>query len=61
MPKLFTPSSNMLMAMIKAAEAKCDADIEQCGLRKEAQENARMERFLIAQASAQRWKRLYGN
>ncbi len=59
MTKLFTPSSEMLMSMIKAAEAKCDASIEQAKLRKAAQEEARMERFLIAQAAAQRWKRLH--
>lgn len=60
MPELFTPSSAALLDMIKAAEAKCDGDIEQTKLRKEAAENARMERFLIAQAKAMRWRRLYG-
>jgi hypothetical protein len=60
MPQLFTPSSAKLLAMIAAAEAKCDADVEQAKFRKEAAEDARMERFLVAQAAAMRRKRLYG-
>lgn len=48
----FTPSSNDLMDMIRRAEAKCDADVEQSRLRKEAREEARMVRALTAEAEA---------
>lgn len=57
MPQLFTPSNAKLLAMIATAEAKCDADVEQARLRKEAAENARMERFLCAEAKAKQWRR----
>jgi hypothetical protein len=57
MPQVFTPSSSKLLAMIAAAEAKCDADVEQAGLRKEAAEEGRMERFLCAEAKAKQWRR----
>jgi hypothetical protein len=55
MPKLFTPSSSKLMSMIAAAEAKCDASI---AAHKDAVADARMERFLTAQAKAQQWRRM---
>lgn len=59
MPQMFTPSSSALMAMIKAAEAKCDGDVEQAKLREEAAAERRMERFLVAQAKAQQWRRSF--
>lgn len=45
--------------MIAAAEAKCDGSVEQAKLRKEAAEDARMERFLIAEAKAKQWRRSF--
>ena len=59
MTKPFIPSSTTLQDMIDSAMRKCDASIEQAKLKKEAQAEARMERFLIAQAAAMRWRRLY--
>lgn len=50
--KLFTPSSEKLTFMIKAAEAKFEAAREQAALRKEAADDSRMERFLIAEAKS---------
>lgn len=49
MPKPFTPSSNMLLAMIASAEAKFEADREQALLRKEARD---MERYVRAETNA---------
>ncbi len=57
--KLFIPSSTDLRDMIKAAEAKVDADMEQCRLREEAREDARRLRAQVNQdkaiAQRQRW------
>jgi hypothetical protein len=41
-----------LMAQIAAAMAKCDGDVEQARLAKEARENARMERAILAEVEA---------
>ncbi len=55
---MFTPSSWRLEKMLEAADAKFRAAQEQDKLRKEAADEARMERFLIAQAKAQQWRRM---
>lgn len=55
---MFTPSSWRLEKMLEVADAKFRAAQEQDRLRKEAADEARMERFLIAQAKAKQWRRM---
>ena len=52
-PKLFTPSSTDLDNMIAQAMRKCDADIEQTKLTKEARADARAEKIMLRTAAAQ--------
>lgn len=56
-PTHFTPSSSMLTAMIERAMSACDADREQAALREQARQDARAERYELAQAAAQRQAR----
>ena len=55
----FVPSSTMLKSMIERAMAKCDADIEQTALRKEAQierDNVKaMDHEFTVRARRERW------
>jgi hypothetical protein len=56
--KPFIPSSGALLAMISRAEAKFDADREQCALRKEAREEARAVQAWVAQTKARHYRRI---
>ncbi len=58
--KLFVPSSTLLLTMIKAAEAKFEADRRQSALRAEAREDERAARQWIAEVAAKRKRLLYG-
>lgn len=58
--KLFAPSSALLLTMIKAAEAKFEADREQSALRAEARADERTARMWIAEAESKRRRALYG-
>jgi hypothetical protein len=56
MPKLFTPSSHDLLRMIRLAEVKCDADVEQARLRDEAEGDRRYARQWWAEVQGRRYR-----
>lgn len=58
--KPFIPSSWHLMQQIKAAEAKCDRDLEQTALREEERANERYARRWAAEVEANRRRALFG-
>ena len=58
--KLFTPSSADLNNMIERAMQKCDGDIEQSNLRKEARAGQRMEKIMVAESVARSRIRRWG-
>lgn len=57
MTKLFAPSSEALTVMIDRAMQKCDGDIEQAALKKEARAIRRMEKSIEAEAAGE----VFGN
>lgn len=57
MNKSFTPSSTTLLSMVAAAEAKCDGDIEQAKLRKEAAGERFACRLMVAAAKQRNYAR----
>jgi hypothetical protein len=57
---LIVPSSSSLMGQIARAMAKCDGDIEQAALRKEAEADRRMERHWTAEAQARSHRARWG-
>lgn len=54
LPKPFRPSSHDLNDMITRAMARADADVEQARLRREKQQEDRIERNMLAEAEQRR-------
>jgi hypothetical protein len=58
--KVFEPSSEKLLAMIRSAEAKFDADREQATMRAEAMAERRMARAWEAEVAARHRLEMWG-